>query len=982
MNRLFFLAFALITPFSITFTQSLTKNIVIDQFGYLPDAKKIAVIKDPHVGFDAQAGYEPGTTFALVSADNDEQVFTGTPVSWKNGDVHDTSGDRVWHFDFSPVTTTGKYYILDIENNTRSFEFNISPSVYNEILKQAVRTFFYQRVGHAKEAQYAGEAWADEASHMGALQDTACRIFSDPDNPATERDVSGGWYDAGDYNKYTSWTANYIVEMIKAYLERPEAFTDDYNIPESGNGIPDLLDEAKWGIDHLLRLQFENGSVISIVGESHASPPSSATGQSLYGPPNTSATLNTAGALAISSKAFRMIGMNDYADTLLMRAEKAWAWADANPDSLFNNNDRNYNSEGLGAGQMEIDNYGRSMAKLEAACFLFDITGNTSYRDYFDNHYQEAHLFEWNHAYPYETENQETLLYYTGIADATPAVITDIKNTYTNAMQTGDINFPAHRNMIDPYMAFLDSYTWGSNNIKSRKGSMFYNMITFNLDASLNEEAQDAAIRYINYIHGVNPLNWVHLSNMFRYGADHGVREFYHTWFSNGNELWDRVGVSTHGPAPGFLVGGANPGYDWDGCCPSGCGSGNNAKCVSEDISPPKNQPAQKSYKDFNTSWPLNSWSVTENSCGYQVSYIRLLSKFVDTTYDCNGDINGAAFIDACGTCAGGNTGITPVTDPEACATPLLTNFFYVTACDSYTSPSGKHTWDSTGVYHDTITTKAGWQERQVVDLVINYSTYDTIDVEACDFYQAPSGLQSWTESGEYTDILENHMGCDSIITINLIILKSSDSTVVIEACDSYTLPGTTQTVTSSGMYDETFVNVLGCDSLVTYDVTIHDITPSLTYINDTLFVSPQNQAYTYQWVDCDNDHQLIADASHSWYIPTESGNYAAIVNHNTTCADTSNCFNVTISGIADAGYENEFKIYPNPSKEKATLAFPERLGEATVLINTPAGNLIKKIQVFNEKEVILDLDFTEGMYFITIDCEAYPRVVKSLVKQ
>ncbi|MGK3960067.1 hypothetical protein WMF38_44335 [Sorangium sp. So ce118] len=39
--------------------------------------------------------------------------------------------------------------------------------------------------------------------------------------------------------------------------------------------------------------------------------------------------------------------------------------------------------------------------------------------------------------------------------------------------------------------------------------------------------------------------------------------------------------------------------------------------------------PAQKSYKDFNTSWPLNSWAVTENSNGYQASYIRLLSKFV-----------------------------------------------------------------------------------------------------------------------------------------------------------------------------------------------------------------------------------------------------------------------------------------------------------------------------------------------------------------
>ena len=71
---------------------------------------------------------------------------------------------------------------------------------------------------------------------------------------------------------------------MKAYLEKPLAWADDYNIPESGNGIPDLLDEARWGIDHLMRLQQADGSVLSIVGESHASPPSAATGPSYFKP--------------------------------------------------------------------------------------------------------------------------------------------------------------------------------------------------------------------------------------------------------------------------------------------------------------------------------------------------------------------------------------------------------------------------------------------------------------------------------------------------------------------------------------------------------------------------------------------------------------------------------------------------------------------------------------------------------------------------
>ena len=126
--------------------------------------------------------------------------------------------------------------------------------------------------------------------------------------------------------------------------------------------------------------------------------------------------------------------------------------------------------------------------------------------------------------------------------------------------------------------------------------------------------------------------------------------------------LWDRVGTSTYGPAPGFVTGGPNPSYNWDSCCPTGCGGSNNSICNSENLTPPKGQPAQKSYKDFNTSWPLNSWEVTENSNSYQLNYIRLLSKFIQAGIDCNGTPGGSAFFDACNRCAGGTTGVTPGT--------------------------------------------------------------------------------------------------------------------------------------------------------------------------------------------------------------------------------------------------------------------------------------------------------------------------------
>lgn len=648
--------------------QNTTDFIVVDQFGYLPGARKIAVIRDPQTGFDASESFSPGNEYALINAADDSEVFTSGISIWKNGMTDDSSGDKVWWFDFTEVTEIGSYYVLDKQHNLRSFEFQISPSVYNEPLKHAVRTFFYQRAGYAKEAAYAGREWADAASHVGPNQDLECHLFSSPNDPSNERDVSGGWYDAGDYNKYTSWTANYVVEMMKAYMEAPDAWGDDYNIPESGNGIPDLLDEAKWGIDHLIRLQEEDGGVLCIVDMAHASPPSAATERSLYGPSTTSASLNTAAALAAASVVFKSIGNEEYALQLESAAIAAWDWAVANPAVLFRNNDSAYNSEGIGAGQQEEDDYQRMMTKLEAAAFLFDLTKDTEYRSFIDNNYMTAHLFEWSYAYPFEASNQEALLYYAGIPEATASVATDIKDKYSSAMNGGSENFPAFYNDDDPYRAHLNSYTWGSNAVKSHKGNMFMNVVSFDLDPSKNDEAYEAGLTYVNYIHGLNPLNMVYLSNMYRYGAENCVNEFYHTWFQDGSTKWDRVGESTYGPAPGFLVGGPNPSYDWDSCCPDGCGSsGNNAVCNSEELTPPWNQPDQKSYKDFNTSWPLNSWSVSENSCGYQVAYIRLLSKFVNLAYDCNGVENGTAAIDVCGKCAGGNTGIEPVTDPAEC---------------------------------------------------------------------------------------------------------------------------------------------------------------------------------------------------------------------------------------------------------------------------------------------------------------------------
>jgi hypothetical protein len=607
--------------------------IVVDQFGYLPDSEKIAVVRDPQTGFDASLDFTPGATYSLVDATSGTAVFTGKAVPWNGGTIHAQSGDKAYWFDFSSVTKAGNYYVLDVDKDVRSPEFRIADDVYASVLRHAVRTFFYQRAGQAKQAPYADAAWADAASHVGALQDHQARRYDAKSDASTERDVWGGWYDAGDYNKYTSWTANYVVEMLQAYEENPAAFGDDFGLPESSNGIPDILDEARFGLEYLERLQDSDGSVLSIVGESHASPPSAAKGQSLYGTPNTSGTLAAAAAFAAGARLFAKFTTGDlqtFATALEGRAKLAFAWAEAHPSVVFRNNDTAAGTANLGSGQQEVDDAGRAMYRLKAAVQLFAATGETSYRDIVDSLYARTTFIKSTFVYPFEVDRQDALLYYADLAGATETIKSEIRTKYRSAVLNGTDNAPAHSTSRDPYLAYMKDYVWGSNSTKSNQGNLFWAMVKHAIEPTEDATMKRNAERYVHYLHGTNPLGLVFLSNMGQAGAERSVTSFYHTWFAEGSAQWSRVGVSTYGPPPGFLTGGPNPSYGLDGCCPSGCGStANNAKCDSAAVTPPLGQPAMKSYRDFNANWPLNSWSVTENSCGYQIAYIRLLSKFV-----------------------------------------------------------------------------------------------------------------------------------------------------------------------------------------------------------------------------------------------------------------------------------------------------------------------------------------------------------------
>jgi hypothetical protein len=588
----------------------------VDQFGYQPEMTKVAVISDPIQGFNAAESYVPGTVLEVRAWGSNTVIYTGGPVPWSNGNTHAQSGDRVWWFDFSALKVWGEYYIYDPANDKRSATFAIHHRVYEDVLKQAARVFYYQRRGTDKPVPYADARWTDGTNFMGPLQDTQCQSVSNK-VAATQKDLRGGWFDAGDYNKYTTFADAPVSDLLFAYWQNPLIWPDDWNIPESGNGIPDLLDEVKWELDWLLRMQNANGSVLSKMGVTAfqgTSPPSAEVSPVYYGRESTTATLSASASFGQAARVYLAVGQTNFANVLSNAAVAAYNWAVANPSVIFSNT-------GFQSANPEVDtaNYGyeRDRLRMRAAIHLYDLTRQSSYRTYVEANYLNIHAIAWYWWGPYETSVQDALLHYSTLPGVTASVANVIRSRCQSSINGGDF-LPAWAGRWDAYRAHVSdaSYHWGSSTVKGHQGVLFYNNVTYNLNPPQSALCRAAAAGFVHYFHGVNPLTLVYLSNMYEHGADFGVNEIYHSWFGD-QTIYDNALTSPNGPAPGYVTGGANKNFQPD------------AAYTGPRLAPPMDQPPQKAYKDWNTSWPENSWEITEPAIYSQAAYVFLLSRFV-----------------------------------------------------------------------------------------------------------------------------------------------------------------------------------------------------------------------------------------------------------------------------------------------------------------------------------------------------------------
>jgi len=594
-----------------------TYHIKIDQFGYLPGAKKVAVIADPQVGYNAAEAFLPGTganQYQVRRWNDDVVVFTGTLQVWNNGATHTQSGDRGWWFDFSAVTTPGSYYIYDLQNNVGSFRFDISDHVYNEVLKHAMRTYFYQRINYAKQVPYTDSRWADGACFEGANQDRFATSRFAKGNMLTAKDVHGGWMDAGDMNKYTTFANSAVIQLVEAYRINPGAFRDDYNIPESGNGIPDILDEVKWELDWLKRMQDATGTngfllKVGVDNYNEVTPPSSDTRPRYYLPECTSATLSGCSMFAVAGNVYKNVpALSAYGQDLIARAELAWirAKTTTNNFTTFQTacDDGDIKSgDADNTAEQQLDN------AFVAAVYLYEATGKAEYKSFVEANYTKVNPYKISWWGPYWIPQQLALLRLTTLPGISTTVVSNIRAQKANMDYLSSIN--AYNARTDLYRAHMndDAYHWGHNQARMNAGQMNLDFVTFGINSTRHAQYLEVAAQYLHWMHGVNPMGLVMLSNMYNYGAEKCVNEIYHTWFTHGSK-WDNALTSTHGPAPGYVPGGPNKQY-------AGSVSGINT------------QPHQKAYKDWNTGYPENSWEISEPAIYNQAAYIMVLARLI-----------------------------------------------------------------------------------------------------------------------------------------------------------------------------------------------------------------------------------------------------------------------------------------------------------------------------------------------------------------
>lgn len=499
-------------------------TIRYNQVGYFTNRNKIISVNSPN-NFNGLSYTIKNSSDVIVKSGT-----TGTTNFWYDAQEY------VSNIDFSEINTADDYTI-DIDGVTESF--TIGENVYEDLADAVFKYYYYNRASTPITSAYGGQ-W----SRPTGIPDTQIKIHSSaataarPENSVIS--APKGWYDAGDYNKYivnsgiSTYTLLAAYEHFNTYYE-----TKNFNIPESNNNLPDILDEVLWNLDWMLSMQDPNdgGVYHKLTGLNFSGivMPNEYNLQRYVVKKSTAAALNFAAVTATAARIFEDFESEipGYSAKLIQASKYAYAWAKANPNNFFNN------PNGVSTGE-----YGDSNLTDEfqwAAVELFITTKENTYKN-------DVRIYTIANNAPSWQGVASLALFSLNHHSSSIFSDLDINQAETKLLSQADnIEALVNNSPMRISMAAND-YVWGSNGMAANQ--VFYLIRAYEL--TTETKYLDAAYTAMDYLLGRNGTGYSYVT-----GFGNVTPTKPHHRISEADNVSEAV--------PGMLVGGPHPGQQ-DNC--------------------------------------------------------------------------------------------------------------------------------------------------------------------------------------------------------------------------------------------------------------------------------------------------------------------------------------------------------------------------------------------------------------------------------
>lgn len=284
------------------------------------------------------------------------------------------TGDRVALIELGDLPAGD--YTLELDGVKRGI--SVSEKPYSALVRGLIKGLYYQRCGTELRPEHAGK-WTHGACHTARA-----RLYTDPD---VLMDVQGGWHDAGDYGKYVGPGAVTVGHLLYTWLLFPRASLSEMNIPESGNGVPDILNEARYELEWMLKMQFEDGSVSHKLTKTHFAAfimPEEDKEQEYVMPVGQCATADFAACMALASRIWKQFDP-EFSEKMLSAAVRAWDWLEQHPVLIPWKNPDDVRTGGYGDNCMTDELFW-------AGCELYAATGDEQYVDSIEFHAKQIDI--------------------------------------------------------------------------------------------------------------------------------------------------------------------------------------------------------------------------------------------------------------------------------------------------------------------------------------------------------------------------------------------------------------------------------------------------------------------------------------------------------------------------------------------------------------------------------------------------------------